>query len=180
MRIALQILLTSFAVWTVGSSAEAPAQSPGTYEILCRLDPKCPKIKLRQFQQRGVHVEGQAEQPPLSVNLYVNFAYNSADLLQDARITLDQLGDALKNPSLARYSFKIAGHTDAKGTDDFNQKLSDRRADAVRAYIVKNFGISPSRLTTVGYGKSQLLDPAHPEDGVNRRVQIINIGMDGS
>ena len=57
----------------------------------------------------------------------------SAELQQDAQITLQQLGTALKDPSLAKYSFTIAGHTDAKGSPEYNQKLSERRAEAVRA-----------------------------------------------
>ncbi len=143
--------------------------------IACKLDPKCAKGRLRDF--RGVGVLGQKEAGPPSVNLYVNFAYDLAELLQDARITLDQLGKALKNPRLAAFSFKIAGHTDAKGTAEYNQGLSERRAEAVRKYIIERFGIAPERLSAAGYGKSQLLDPSHPEDGVNRRVQVINVGQ---
>jgi len=92
-----------------------------------------------------------------------------------ARITLDGLGSALSDPRLAGFSFLIAGHTDAKGGDEFNQKLSERRAEAVRDYIVAKFKFAPERLATRGYGKTQLLDPSRPEDGVNRRVQVINV-----
>jgi outer membrane protein OmpA-like peptidoglycan-associated protein len=147
-------------------------------EIICHLDPKCPKLTSRSLavEKRGVQVEGEVKEGPPSVDLYVNFAFNSAELLQDARITLDQLGEALRDPRLSAYSFKIAGHTDAKGTVEYNQALSERRAEAVAAYIVKNFGIAPARLSTTGYGKSRLLEPSRPEDGVNRRVQVINVG----
>jgi len=82
---------------------------------------------------------------------------------------------ALRDPRLAAFSFLIAGHTDAKGGVEFNQKLSERRAEAVSHYLVTQFGIAPARLSAKGYGKSQLLDPANPEDGVNRRVQVINV-----
>jgi outer membrane protein OmpA-like peptidoglycan-associated protein len=78
-----------------------------------------------------------------------------------------------------RFSFIIAGHTDAKGGGEFNQKLSQRRAEAVRSYLITQFGIAGEKLTPKGYGKSQLLDPANPEDGVNRRVQVINTGAAG-
>jgi outer membrane protein OmpA-like peptidoglycan-associated protein len=125
--------------------------------------------------RRGVITEGGATEQPLSVNLYVNFAYNSAELTSDARITLDGLGTALRDPRLASFSFVIAGHTDAKGGADFNQKLSERRASAVRDYLIGQFSIAAERLTAKGYGKSQLLDQANPEDGVNRRVQVINL-----
>jgi len=126
--------------------------------------------------RRGVISEGVPAEQPLSVNLYVNFAYNSADLTSDARITLDRLGTALRDPRLEGFSFIIAGHTDVKGGADFNQKLSEQRAGAVRSYLIAQFRIPAERLATKGYGKSQLLDPDHPEDGVNRRVQVINTG----
>lgn len=144
-------------------------------QIECALDPTCPKPQQRKRGlQRGVTVEGGKEEQPLSVNLYVNFEFNSAELTSDARITLGQLGTALRDPKLAAFSFVIAGHTDAVGGDEFNQKLSERRAEAVRNYMIAQYGIAANRLSAKGYGKSQLLDPEHPEDGVNRRVQIIN------
>jgi len=157
------------------SAQQAPASTLSPNDIECKLDPKClrPQIHTRGLQ-RGVSVEGGAGDQPLSVNLYVNFDYNSADLTSDARITLDQLGTALRDPRLEAFSFVIAGHTDAKGGVDFNQKLSERRAQAVRNYMISQFGIAAERLAAKGYGKSQLLDPDHPEDGVNRRVQVIN------
>jgi outer membrane protein OmpA-like peptidoglycan-associated protein len=159
----------------------APAQNPAASgDILCDLDPNCPKPVIERRHKprglRGVVIEGAPEQPPNSINLFINFAYNSAELTSDARITLDGLGTALRDPKLAPYSFVIAGHTDARGGAEFNQKLSERRAAAVREYMISQFGVAPERLSSKGYGKSQLLDPTNPEDGVNRRVQIINAG----
>jgi outer membrane protein OmpA-like peptidoglycan-associated protein len=157
----------------------APAQeAPSPKDIACALDPNCakPQQPRPRRPRRGVISEGVPAEQPLSVNLYVNFAYNSADLTSDARITLDRLGTALRDPRLEGFSFIIAGHTDVKGGADFNQKLSEQRAGAVRSYLIAQFGIPAERLATKGYGKSQLLDPDHPEDGVNRRVQVINTG----
>jgi outer membrane protein OmpA-like peptidoglycan-associated protein len=154
-----------------------PASAAGLSknDIVCALDPKCPKPPMRGFN-RGISVSGRnTAEAPLAVDLYVNFAYNSADLTGDARITLDQLGGALKDPRLAAFAFMVAGHTDAKGGVEYNQKLSERRAAAVRDYMISQYGIADERLSAVGYGKSQLLDPSRPEDGVNRRVQIINL-----
>jgi outer membrane protein OmpA-like peptidoglycan-associated protein len=173
-----------FAIVLLGGVTGAPApvyaqQTLSPNEISCELDPNCPKPKrkVRGIQRgRGVVVEGVVpSEQPNSVNIYINFAFNSSELTSDARITLDGLGAALRSPGLQAYSFTIAGHTDAKGGVDFNQKLSERRAAAVRDYLVKG-GVVAERLAAKGYGKSQLLDPEHPEDGVNRRVQVINAG----
>ncbi len=149
--------------------------------IKCELNPACPKPKrhVRGIQRgrRGVIMEGVVpSDQPNSVNVYINFAFNSAELTSDARITLDRLGTALRDPQLAPFAFTIAGHTDAVGGDAFNQKLSERRAESVRSYLIAQFGIAAERLTAKGYGETQLLDPANPEDGINRRVQVINVG----
>ncbi len=157
----------------------APASEVSKDDIVCKLDPKCAK-PLSRSMPRGVTSSGGAVgEAPLSVNLYVNFAFDSADLTSDARITLDRLGSALRDPRLAYFAFVIAGHTDAKGSADYNLKLSERRAEAVRRYLVSRHGIAPARLSAIGHGKSLLLDPARPEDGVNRRVQVINVTASG-
>ena len=175
------LLIALFGCGAALASAPAAAEeplSPGAIE--CALDPKCPKPPAtRSLRRRGVTIEGAPAEQPLSVNLYVNFAYDSADLTSDARITLDRLGTALRDPRLGEFSFVIAGHTDATGGAEYNQKLSERRAEAVRNYLIAQFGIKADRLTAEGFGKSQLLDPEHPEDGVNRRVQIINTTVGG-
>jgi outer membrane protein OmpA-like peptidoglycan-associated protein len=172
----------------LGSKASLAQEPPKAEDIVCNLDPTCRTSAVRgilpgqprgfaPFQTRGVKIEKERrEEPRPSVNLYVNFAYNSAELAADARITLDQLGIALKNPRLAGYTFLIAGHTDSRGPDEYNQRLSERRADAVRLYLKERFDIDETRYKVVGYGESRLLDPRRPEDGVNRRVQVINTG----
>jgi outer membrane protein OmpA-like peptidoglycan-associated protein len=154
-----------------------PASAAGLSknDIVCALDPKCAPPPSRSFNRGITAAGGTTEEAPLAVDLYVNFAYNSADLTGDARISLDQLGGALRDPRLSGFTFMVAGHTDAKGGVDYNQKLSERRAEAVRQYMIAQYGIAAERLSSVGYGKSQLLDPSRPEDGVNRRVQIINV-----
>jgi len=50
---------------------------------------------------------------------------------------------------------RIAGYTSARGTEDYNQRLSERRADAVRDYLTKEGVIAPDRLSTIGYGKTR-------------------------
>jgi outer membrane protein OmpA-like peptidoglycan-associated protein len=93
--------------------------------------------------------------------------------------TLKRLGAALKDARLSGYRFKVAGHTDAKGSKDYNQKLSERRAEAVRNYIAFQYDIELDRIEAAGFGKSRLLDPSKPEDGINRGVQMINLGEGG-
>jgi outer membrane protein OmpA-like peptidoglycan-associated protein len=161
-----------FVLICLALSLQTLAAAEATKEnIVCALDPKCTK----PINSRGITSSGGAPGSSLSVNLYVNFPYNSVALLADARITLDRLGYALSDNRLGGFKFMISGHTDARGGVEFNKNLSERRAQAVRQYLIVQFGIEPSRLSAQGYGKAQLLDPTHPEDGVNRRVQVQNL-----
>jgi outer membrane protein OmpA-like peptidoglycan-associated protein len=176
MNPALRIL-TSLAV-LICSSAVLAAEVR-TEDIICGLDPQCTRTLSREF--RGITATGGPNgSTPLSVNLYVNFAYNSAELTSDARITLDRLGYALIDDRLKMFSFMIEGHTDAKGGANFNQKLSEQRAEAVRQYLLAQFAIDKGRLIARGFGKLRLLEPSRPEDGVNRRVQILNMTASGA
>jgi hypothetical protein len=88
------------------------------------------------------------------------------------REVLDRLGEALASPELQRHRFLIAGHTDAVGTDEFNLDLSYKRAQAVRDYLTRVHGIHPHRIAVKGWGRTRLKDRAHPEAGINRRVEV--------
>jgi OmpA-OmpF porin, OOP family len=113
-----------------------------------------------------------------AVNLTVNFANGSAELTPDAMRTLDELGRALASKDLAAYRFRIEGHTDTVGARDYNQSLSERRAEAVVSYVSRKYGVEPSRLQAVGMGEEGLLVATPPQTAEprNRRVQVINLG----
>ena len=166
------------AVLALAASASPSAAQdvPNSEDIIKKLEP--PKKPLvRSWNKRGVKVDEppNSDAPP-SVNLYINFEFNSDKLGTDAQIVLRNLGQALKDPRLAKYRFTIAGHTDAVGDPAYNQSLSERRAKAVQDYLVFQYGVDPVRVKAVGYGKTKLLDAANPNSGVNRRVQIVNEG----
>jgi OOP family OmpA-OmpF porin len=113
-----------------------------------------------------------------SVSLSVQFATGSAELTQQARQTLDQLGKALSSSALAQYKFRIEGHTDTVGSADLNKALSQQRADAVAAYLQSKFGVEMTRLQTIGMGEDGLLVPTPPNtpNEKNRRVNVVNLG----
>jgi outer membrane protein OmpA-like peptidoglycan-associated protein len=109
------------------------------------------------------------------IDLEINFDYNSADISAKSLPSVQALGRALTNQDLKGSTFVVAGHTDAAGGEDYNQGLSERRADAIKRYLVDKYGINGTDLVTVGYGKSKLKDPSHPMADVNRRVQVVNV-----
>ena len=114
--------------------------------------------------------------PASAIALEIRFDFDSANLTGEAREVLDQLGPALKSPALQAFTFLVEGHTDSVGSEGYNLRLSDRRARAVSAYLSSRFGVEAARLKTVGRGESQPFDLADPTSGVNRRVQVVNLG----
>ncbi|WP_407186667.1 OmpA family protein [Bradyrhizobium centrosematis] len=110
-----------------------------------------------------------------NIDLEITFDYNSANISAKSMPSVQALGRALTSPDLKGSTFVVAGHTDAAGGEAYNQDLSERRADAIKRYLVDKYSISATDLVTVGYGKSKLKDPSQPLAEVNRRVQVVNM-----
>ena len=110
-----------------------------------------------------------------NIDLEINFDYNSTNISAKSLPSVQALGRALTSPELKGSTFIVAGHTDGAGSVAYNQALSERRADAVKRYLMQNYDVAGADLVTVGYGKSKLKDPSHPLAEVNRRVQVINM-----
>lgn len=108
-----------------------------------------------------------------AVDLEILFDYNSAEISSSAMPQMVQLGLALRE--LEGATFLLNGHTDAVGSDEYNQTLSEARARSVRTFLIKSFNIDPYQLIAVGYGEEQLKVPSYPEAAENRRVQIVNV-----
>jgi len=109
------------------------------------------------------------------IDLEVNFDYDSAALTPDGVQALMALGRALNNSELSGSVFMIAGHTDAKGSAQYNLGLSERRAQAVKQFLMEKFKLPGVSLLAIGYGMEQLKDKDHPLGGENRRVQVVNM-----
>jgi outer membrane protein OmpA-like peptidoglycan-associated protein len=109
----------------------------------------------------------------------VLFDFDKWDIRQDAVKTLAKVGEiikAYKSPNVT-----IAGHTDSKGSEDYNQNLSKKRAESVKSWLIKNSGIDAEIMETIGYGESKPVAPNTTDDGSdnpegrqkNRRVEIL-------
>ena len=100
----------------------------------------------------------------LSLPGNLTFGYDSADVSGDGRQELEKIAEAFRKflgEELKRSIFTIEGHTDPTGTPEYNQRLSERRAESVRAWFVANLGLSPENVRTIGYGATR------PAEGVS-------------
>ena len=109
------------------------------------------------------------------IDLEIQFDYNSADIAKTSMASVQALGKALSDPALKGSTFVVAGHTDATGGEEYNQGLSERRADTIKKYLMQNYGLNGNDLVTVGYGETKLKDTAKGADPINRRVQVVNM-----
>ncbi len=102
----------------------------------------------------------------------VLFAFGKSEILPSARKRLDDVAEALKTST--DKTFTVEGHTDSVGTDADNLALSQRRADAVRSYLIQR-GVPEEKIKAVGRGEGAPIDTNATVDGrgVNRRVEIV-------
>ena len=111
-------------------------------------------------------------QPARAVSFTLYFVEGSDELTEDSKRTLDEVFADLRQRTIP--DVLVVGHTDAVGTDQFNDALARRRADAIRTALIAR-GIAPADVTAIGRGKREPLIPT--PDGVaeprNRRVEIV-------
>lgn len=106
----------------------------------------------------------------LGVNVKIEFAFDSAALDEAQKPKLAKLCNVMKASDIQL--FRIIGHTDASGTDAYNERLSRLRAEEVQRFFVNDCGIEAGRLEAVGVGERFLLEGADPDSDQNRRVEF--------
>jgi outer membrane protein OmpA-like peptidoglycan-associated protein len=102
--------------------------------------------------------------------MLINFSLDSSELDAKARSELGEFAKALKDDRLSKLSFVVEGYTDASGSANYNEGLSQRRAQSVTAFLESN-GIESTRITAVGLGEANPRNP-DPYAPVNRRVEM--------
>lgn len=111
----------------------------------------------------------------------VLFEFDKADILPKAEETLKQAASLISERGSGQTTVRIEGHTDAKGDDAYNQRLSERRAQSVRSWLVGKGGLDEFEFSASGKGESQPVAPNAKTDGsddpegrqMNRRVEIV-------
>ncbi|MHB0775008.1 OmpA family protein [Halomonas sp. WWR20] len=128
--------------------------------------------KLREgLQGTGIDVAREGNDIVLNMPNSVTFGFDSSELQTSARQALNDVNAVLREYPDTRIT--VAGHTDSTGSDSYNQRLSEQRAQTVAQYLTQG-GVASSRINAVGYGESQPVASNESETGraQNRRVEI--------
>lgn len=114
---------------------------------------------------------------PVVVKLKVNFDYDKADVKPQYHKELADFAEFMKQyPDVF---VEIDGHTDSDGSDAYNQKLSQRRANSVRSYLIQKFGMDAKQLTAIGFGEAKPVASNASAEGKaqNRRIEAVLKGV---
>jgi outer membrane protein OmpA-like peptidoglycan-associated protein len=110
------------------------------------------------------------------VTIYgITFDFDKADIRPESKAQLDEIAKVLT--ANAGLKLKVIGYTDNKGSADHNLKLSQHRADAIVAMLVKDYGIAVDRLSAIGAGSNAPVASNDTEEGraKNRRVELLKL-----
>ncbi|MEM7319901.1 MAG: OmpA family protein [Pseudomonadota bacterium] len=196
-----ELTLDSFGLDDEPSAkSSAPIQDSSSEIETCLLDPAaCSNAELRSGSSLSIEdvvnlgivdrgeipatqtgASGQIErvntsQTLPSIDMEILFDYNSANIRADQAVRLAELSVVLRDPKFDNFTLAFIGHTDAVGSDAYNRRLSQRRAEEVALFISRaaNFGLD--RTTATGLGFSRLKTPSDPAGPQNRRVQLVLI-----
>jgi OOP family OmpA-OmpF porin len=153
-----------------GKKEEAPPCVDDDMDGVCDDVDKCPGTP------SGLTVDdtGCAQiKEQVSIRLLVEFDFDKAKVKEMYHDDLKEIAEFMK--TYPRTKAVLEGHTDAIGTEAYNQKLSERRAKSVRQYLVDNFGISPDRIESVGYGESQPIADNKTDEGRQRNRRVVGV-----
>ena len=160
-------------------AAPAPAPAPAQQVVSAPLDSdgdgvidandRCPNTNRNLAVDANGCVILDSEQ--VSQNLSVNFDFDRAVVKDQYQTEIADFAEFMEEYNNTRAT--IEGHTNSVGTEEYNQGLSERRANAVRDVLVNRYGIAASRLTAVGFGESRPIDNNTTAAGraMNRRIQ---------
>ena len=131
----------------------------------------------RPVEAQHVQVENPCPSQSGLCAVPLTFTTASAELSDDARKNLDNVADAVKRLQGSNFRLLVEGHTDTVGRDEFNRRLSEKRAWAAAQYIAAKAGIPIDRLIVTGVGKQNLIVPTpdQTDEQRNRAVVLSNV-----
>lgn len=163
----LRPLALALALLPVSAQAD---DSPATIEDLVQFFANSVDLGAPKGLCIGTPQDCAEQARPPSRDMLVTFELDSATLTAEARDSLDIYATAMQDARISALAFSVEGHTDGRGSPDYNTALSEARAETVLGYLVAK-GIAPTRLRASGFGETKprvedTLDPG------NRRVEM--------
>lgn len=133
-----------------------------------RMDKKAEEL---DEELENAEVERVGEGIKVTFDGGILFDFDSSALREDARGNLSELAESMKE--FPESNLLIVGHTDSKGSEEYNQRLSDRRAESAAGFLIER-GIAPDRITSVGRGETEPVATNETAEGrqQNRRVEV--------
>lgn len=149
--------------------------------IFRALSPRVPPQCQRSYRGVVIHETNRPAAPERSYLFAtrIAFALDSSQLTTEAQQFLHTVATVLQDPLMADTVVRLEGHTDSTGSAAYNRILSRKRALAVQRYLRVRYGIAERRLPTVGKGADEPYDPHNPRAATNRRVQFVNVSVQG-
>lgn len=127
--------------------------------------------KVAEKPADDMHGSGDAK----AISISVEFDYNSSTIRSTEYFKLGQIARALTSPATRNIYFALVGHTDAKGSREYNCQLSKRRASSVKTFLL-NQGVDTFRMISIGAGEGLLKAGIDPNSPRNRRVGFLKLG----
>lgn len=136
---------------------------------------KTAREALQRADEAGKLAEGKLLYETVLTDDKVKFGFDRADLSDSAKAALDEFAADLKGRGAGDVYVEIQGHTDATGSDKYNQELGLERAEAVRRYLSRAHGLPLHRMNVISYGESEPTADNSSRDGrsQNRRVVLV-------
>ncbi|MDM8524910.1 OmpA family protein [Desulfococcaceae bacterium HSG8] len=168
-----------FLILSLGISAAAqdtPLSFPDTREKITEALRKNPLGRPKSFVSSEKSTPSGIENDSPRVGALIRFDFDSDTIRKDSYPLLREFGESFQK-DLPDAAFVIEGHADSKGTDEYNNDLSRRRADAVKTFLISAFKIDESRLKIRAYGESRPIVSNETEEGraLNRRVEFVRM-----
>lgn len=172
--IAAPALLCALAAWAqVGEVKVFGRRDAVDPAEVARILERGKPIKMRSIKllDDGANPAAAAEAVPSALSLPIQFKFDSAEILPEAREQLDAIAAGIRMLP-PEQAVVIEGHTDSIGSERYNEQLSQRRAHAVRRFLIAEHRIDAARLRAVGLGLSTPLPDRDATAPENRRVQF--------
>ena len=151
----------------LGAGIGAAIGGVAGHQIGAYMDRQEQELQAAMAQSEALSIRREQDILTATFKSEMMFDFDSETLKPGAYAEIGRVADIL-----ARYpqtTIRVEGHTDSKGNEDYNQKLSEKRAESVKNAMIQK-SVAPSRISTIGYGESQLISSS---DALNRRVSIV-------